>query len=115
MHKIGVHMRNLSLFSLILIFSISTVQAVTWYTHCYQYTCPEGQTMIKPDAKMVGTVTGTHQCYDEKNDSYSNVIQKIDYDQCSSEPCNDLDMCLAYQAGQKQAQDECLETIYSLN
>lgn len=108
-------MKHLFLFSIVLGFAINDLQAVTWYTHCYQYTCPEGQKMVKPNNKMAGTIEGTHKCFDEKNNTYSNVVQTMDYDQCSSKPCNDLDVCQAYQAGQKQAQEECLDTIYSLN
>ena len=70
--------------------------------------------MVKPNNQMVGTVEGTHKCYDKSTNSYSAVIQKINYAECSSQPCNELDQCQAYQAGQKQAQDECLDTIYSL-
>lgn len=106
--------KSLSLLTLILIFSITNLNAVTWYTHCYNYTCPEGQTMEKSNEKLVGTVEGTHQCYDKQSDSYSKVVKEINYEQCSSQPCNELKPCQAYQAGQKQAQNECLQTIYSL-
>lgn len=107
-------MKKLSIFATALFLDISSLQAVTWYTHCYKYTCPEGQTMVKPNEKMIGTVDGTHQCYDKQSDSYSKVVQEINYQECSSQPCNELNICQAYQAGQKQAQDECLETIYAL-
>jgi hypothetical protein len=106
--------RSLFLLTFILIFNMNSSQAVTWYTHCYNYTCPESQEMVKPDEHMVGTVEGTHQCYDKQDDSYSPLIKETNYDECSSQPCDELEPCQAYQAGQKQAQDECLETIYSL-
>ena len=108
-------MTNLkTLLTLILSLSANHVMAVTWYSHCYSFICPEGQEMVKPNDKMVGTVEGTHKCYDSANNIYSDVIKTINYTQCNSKPCGELDLCQAYLAGEQHGQEECLQTIYSL-
>ena len=83
---------------------------VTWYSHCYNYTCPDGQKIVTPNTKMVGSIEGTHKCYDGSTSTYSGIIKTINYDQCGNNPCNELDGCKGFAAGQQQ----CLSSIQAL-
>jgi hypothetical protein len=75
---------------------------VTWYDHCYNLNCPDGQTVIKKQAKMMGSKPGTHQCYDTKTGKHTDVIKEINYKQCHTKPCNLLEPCKGYNLGKQQ-------------
>ena len=87
------------------------MQATTWYTHCYKYTCKNNQPMVKPDPKIVGSFEGTHKCFDPKNKTYTPVIKTIDYDQCNTKPCDGLEPCQGYLTGLQKSRNAIDELI----